>query len=320
MPHDLVVTNSEVELESSNVADKPAKIEFFEKFIDFLAKRIGKPVDVNPTKIIAGLEPGRTRYLLQLFIVVATSKLETPTMNGGDGMVLFEHEKLFAKSKTQMEILHDGQANASSLADPKNRPATTTGVRPQFITGKTRTSSAYVSGVVETEGRFRDRSMSADIGSDVVDANVKTSSLDNLFSSLSVNTNTRPATAHGTKPVNGKVAVAYPSGMPGSESDGMVTAAIPQINLIDKRRTDDGEEHRRNNFNGEIRPNKILNQRPNIMDMPLTLSGIDFTALASAVRHIAESTSSLGKYINAVHNDLETLVIEGNYWSDAQHD
>ena len=291
-----------------------------EKLISFLAKRIGKPIDANPTKIIAGLDPGRTRYLLQLFTVEATSRVETPTKDNGHRKVSNELEKLPAKSNLQSKVAHDNPVNASSVVDPKIRPATATGVRPQFITGKSPTCSALGAGEDETEGRFQERSMPAEIGSDVVDANVKTSSLDNLFSSLAVKTKARPTTAHGTKPLNGRVEVAYPSGMPGSESDSMVSDVIPQINLIDERRTDDWEEQGRNNFNGTIRSNNILNQRPKVMDIPLTLSKTDYTALASAVRHIAESTSLLGKYIDAVHNDLETLVIDGNYWSDAQHD
>ena len=35
-------------------------------------------IDVKPAKIVSGLEPERTRYLLQLFTVVATSKGLTP--------------------------------------------------------------------------------------------------------------------------------------------------------------------------------------------------------------------------------------------------
>ena len=38
-------------------------------------------INAKPTKIISGLEPERTRYLLQIFTVVATTKCLTPRAN-----------------------------------------------------------------------------------------------------------------------------------------------------------------------------------------------------------------------------------------------
>lgn len=38
-------------------------------------------INAKPTKIIPGLEPERTRYLLQIFTVVATTKCLTPRAN-----------------------------------------------------------------------------------------------------------------------------------------------------------------------------------------------------------------------------------------------
>ena len=57
---------------SSNVKGKEAKLAFLSKFISHIEDVLGISVDVKPSKIVAGLEPEKTRYFLQLFIVAAT--------------------------------------------------------------------------------------------------------------------------------------------------------------------------------------------------------------------------------------------------------
>lgn len=80
----------------------------------FISKQIKISVDVNPAMIISGLEPGRTRYLLQLFTVVAMAKCLGP------------------KGDEKMALLHDSQ-NATthdviqSLQDEDGRPVTMDG-------------------------------------------------------------------------------------------------------------------------------------------------------------------------------------------------
>lgn len=249
------------------MTEKQAKLQFLKKLIDFIALQTGKPIDVSPIKIIAGLEPGRTRYLLQLFTVVATSKVETLTIgDGGDGI----------KLNVQSYVVNDGISNSSSFEVPTMRPATfnSNGTRLHVSTsGNSLSSTAYGSGMTEPEGRFQDampmpsslRCISAEMGHNFFDAN----------NALSV-ADTRPATAYGIKPMNGTGADTFPSEM-------------------------------------------SLNRHATRSCLPLKLSGIDFMTLAGAVRHIAESTSSLGKYIDAVHDDLVTLVSERNHCIDEQH-
>lgn len=279
------------------MSEKQAKLQFLKKLIEFIASQTGKPIDVSPIKIIAGLEPGRTRYLLQLFTVVATSKVETFTIGDGDGDSI--------KLNVQSYVVNDGKSNSSSLEVPTMRPANSNSGNSL--------STAYASGVTEPEGRFRDAMpsslrLSAEMGHDIVDAN----------NALSV-ANRRPATAYETKPMNGKGADTFPSEMYKSKPNEVVPNLITHAKLIEGKGTDGMGDLNLSNIKDTIHPDKSLNQPEKRTGMPLTLSGIDFTTLAGAVRHIAESTLSLGKYIDAVHDDLETLVSERNRWIDAQH-
>ncbi|KAL7487195.1 hypothetical protein ACHAW6_012792 [Cyclotella cf. meneghiniana] len=61
------------EMDSTNINNKQNKIEFLEKLIRFLESELEISTDVKPSKIVAGLEAEKTRYLLQLFVVVATT-------------------------------------------------------------------------------------------------------------------------------------------------------------------------------------------------------------------------------------------------------
>lgn len=276
------------------MSDKQAKLLFLKKLIDFIAFQVGKPIDVSPIKIIAGLEPGKTRYLLQLFTVVASSKVETPTVGDGFGI----------KLNVQNYIVNDGKSNSSSL---EVRPATSNSGNPL-------SSTAHGSGITEPKGRFRDampsdlRCISSEIGHDNVDAN-------NALSAA----NTIPSTAYGTKPMNGRGADTFPSEMYENKPNEVVPNLITHAKLIGGKGTDGIGDLNQSNFKDSIHPEQSFNQRVTRTGLPLKMSGIDFTTLAGAVRHIAESTSSLGKYIDAVHYDLEMLVSERNRWIDAQH-
>ena len=69
---------SEDELTSSNVKGKQPKLQFLGKLINFLEVNLDTSMDdVKPAKIVSGLEPERTRYVLQLFTVVVTTKSDT---------------------------------------------------------------------------------------------------------------------------------------------------------------------------------------------------------------------------------------------------
>jgi hypothetical protein len=65
-------------MDSANIKEKEDKICFLEKLIHFLEGKVGTSLDVRPNKIVSGLEPERTRYLLQIYTVVATTEELSP--------------------------------------------------------------------------------------------------------------------------------------------------------------------------------------------------------------------------------------------------
>ena len=77
------------ELLSANVKEKRDKIRFLEKLVAFLEGRLGGPGTTpsarlaRPGKVVAGLEPERTRYLLQVFAVVAEAAAAEEARPGG---------------------------------------------------------------------------------------------------------------------------------------------------------------------------------------------------------------------------------------------
>ena len=68
---------SDEELISLNVRGNQTKLQFLGKLINFLEVNLDTSIDVKPSKIVSGLEPERTRYLLQLFTVAVTTKPDT---------------------------------------------------------------------------------------------------------------------------------------------------------------------------------------------------------------------------------------------------
>jgi hypothetical protein len=79
-------------MNSSNITEKQAKLQFLNKLISFLSNVTGTSIDVKPSKIIAGLEPERTRYLLQLYAVVSTSK-ETQAVTTSANLAMEIHSE-----------------------------------------------------------------------------------------------------------------------------------------------------------------------------------------------------------------------------------
>lgn len=61
-------------MNSANIKEKHNKLDFLDKLVCFLSDKTGVSIDVKPSKIVAGLESERTRYLLQVYTVVAETK------------------------------------------------------------------------------------------------------------------------------------------------------------------------------------------------------------------------------------------------------
>ncbi|KAL7545467.1 hypothetical protein ACHAWF_008817 [Thalassiosira exigua] len=200
---------SEDELISSNVKDKQPKLQFLEKLINFLEGKLEISVDVNPTKIISGLAPERTRYLLQIFTVVATTKCLDPVdRNQGDSQnnVNVDMDQRCDKSiidekgeELPMESVnakeHDN--NASPVVD--RAPKECNGESPEEIVEvQAAKPESPPSNSKEGRGVAASNSPKSVTGKPSHVEAGKDELIDSITSSLFI-THTRPETAHGQK-------------------------------------------------------------------------------------------------------------------------
>ncbi|KAK6098117.1 hypothetical protein MT418_002175 [Batrachochytrium dendrobatidis] len=68
---------SEAEMNSENIKDKEAKVQYLTKMIDCIGIATGLEIRANPLKIVAGLEPEETNAFLQLIGKVLIKKVDT---------------------------------------------------------------------------------------------------------------------------------------------------------------------------------------------------------------------------------------------------
>ena len=97
--------------------EKEAKLKFLEKFISFLELNLEVSLGVKPAKIISGLQPERTRYLLQVFTVVVTTKCLAPKENK-DGDVVPKTESPRDTHNVGLEESSCGDENEKENATP----------------------------------------------------------------------------------------------------------------------------------------------------------------------------------------------------------
>ena len=70
---------TEAEFDSTNLKDKSSKLAFLDKVVEHVEARLGhQTIDLNPKKVIAGLETEKTRAFLQLLAAAATTDAPTP--------------------------------------------------------------------------------------------------------------------------------------------------------------------------------------------------------------------------------------------------
>ena len=129
-------------------------------------------INVNPAKIISGLEPERTRHLLQLFTVVATTKCLVPTDKRSD---LSMRQEAPPKSDPQME--------------EETRECETVGENDEV---------QNASPTIVESGRSSLADIDNSSSSKDIDAQSKVLEDIRIKSSL-VYTNERPATSHGDR-------------------------------------------------------------------------------------------------------------------------
>lgn len=63
----------ETEKDSSNLKEKASKISFLQKIINHVEAALNENIDIDPVKIISGLESGKTCCFLQMFAIAAVS-------------------------------------------------------------------------------------------------------------------------------------------------------------------------------------------------------------------------------------------------------
>ncbi|XP_054719020.1 TRAF3-interacting protein 1-like [Uloborus diversus] len=68
---------SSTELQSENVKDKDSKIAFLQKAIDVLALVTNEPVNLKPSKVVAGHDPQKTNQFLQILGTAVKNKLDS---------------------------------------------------------------------------------------------------------------------------------------------------------------------------------------------------------------------------------------------------
>ena len=69
------------ELDSSNIKSKETKIAFLQKLLDYVIFKLRIPIDFRPNKVVAGLEPEKTCYFLQLLATLALHQRDVRKVN-----------------------------------------------------------------------------------------------------------------------------------------------------------------------------------------------------------------------------------------------
>ena len=64
---------TEAEMDSDNLKDKSSKLAFLDKVVQHVEARLDTTIDINPKKVIAGVETEKTRSLLQQLAAAATT-------------------------------------------------------------------------------------------------------------------------------------------------------------------------------------------------------------------------------------------------------
>ncbi|GIY56351.1 TRAF3-interacting protein 1 [Caerostris darwini] len=65
------------ELQSENVKDKESKIQFLQKAVDVLSLVTNQPVNLKPSKVVAGHDPQKTNLFLQILGTAIKNKLDS---------------------------------------------------------------------------------------------------------------------------------------------------------------------------------------------------------------------------------------------------
>ncbi|KAL3787054.1 hypothetical protein HJC23_011738 [Cyclotella cryptica] len=263
------------EMVSANIKEKQEKIDFLEKLISFLEAELQISIDVKASKIVAGLEAEKTRYLLQVFVVVAT----TPELIAGshedvtagkqdDHITACNAIRTVGKEEVmnfESEVTEGASFDAIIVDDSDSSPAKT---HPSLMSSKVKQTtvpkipSMTVDEKTEDEQSDKESTRSAD-GQSEGDKELP------MFEFLGENT---------------------------EESAGV-------------------EEIKSTISSMRLRLHRTINQRPSTaLTLPSKLSLADLDSIAASVQCITQLTESLGRYVNVVHNDIEAMTLEQRFW------
>ena len=244
-------------------------------------------INVKPTKIISGLEPERTRYLLQLFTVVATTKCLAPAAK--------EEPLLNSEAKED----EDADESVDGVEASRESP-------PAEIEVKNETKEDGVERPASLSNTFEPASLSNTLERPATARGVEEAPAQPLLS----NTSERPTTAR----VGGRPSVVKQMKDRPETTKGTSRNTMHSLSYSDSAETDElstFEETKTGEFG-------TLNQNAHKVILPSQMSDYDLESLADAIQCISQSTAPLGKYIDGVEGDIETLLNERDHWITAQ--
>jgi len=259
---------------SSNVKDKQPKLQFLEKLVNFLEGQLDMTTNVKPAKIISGLEPERTRYLLQLFTIVATSKCLSSTE-------LLEDVKTKEEAATKPELqMEESKELSSDNVDIKKKEVDTpptddksntlaTSIPPSSV--EIQCKSSLVTKPATSHGSRQPSSILRERKDKPINV-------------------VRPATAM----ISGK-------GRGAAKSTDEKETTNDDLGIFQKV-----AEQQKIKSSEETEATEL--QKSNTVSLPTKLSDVDFESLADAIESIAQSTSPLGTVIDGVVEDIETMI------------
>ena len=275
-------TFSEDELISANVKSKQEKLQFLGKLVNFVEGKLDMSTNVKPAKIISGLEPERTRYLLQLFTVVATSKCLSSTGQLEEAKT----DEVATKSELQIDELKEPDnvdVEEKELDTPPTDDKTktlTTDIPPAAV--EIQCKSSLVTRPATSHGSRQPSSILKERKDKPINV-------------------VRPATAMISGNSRGVAKSTEEEEAKANVDLGIFQKVAEQQKIKSTEETVATELKR-------VRSNEPqMNQIANTMSLPTKLSDVDFESLANAIESVAQSTVPLGTVIDGVE-DIETLI------------
>ena len=270
---------SDEELISSNVKDKQPKLQFLEKLTNFLEGKLDMSINVKPAMIISGLDPERTRYLLQLFTVVAASKCLSSTVEmKSDEAATKPKQQTEASSKELPSVdVKEKEMDTPPTDDKSNTAATD--IPPAAV--EIQCKSSLVTRPATSHGSRQPSSILRERKDKPINV-------------------VRPATAM----ISGKGRGVANST---NEKEAKANDNLAVFHVANQQKIKSSEETEATDLEGATNVPQ-MNQISNTIPLPTKLSDVNFESLADAIESIAQSTAPLGAVVDGIVEDIETLI------------